>query len=420
MTKTVTSSAPQVSVARQPILDRSKNVIGYELLFRPSAEHESRKMTALDFESAKVISGALGTIGLDTLTDGRKAFVSVSRRLLLDGIPSVLPPAQVVIELGSDIEADAEVVAACAQLRSSGYSIAVDDFVLNEWTAGLIPVANYLKVDCSGSLDTEARTRIAQSRQPGGPALIATGIETLDQFELAGSEGYTYFQGFFFGRPLITQAREIPGHQLAHLRLLQALNNPNLSVQQLEELVKHDASLCYRLLRTVNSAAFALQTPVQSIKQALIYLGRDTVRRWVSLWALAGMNERAHSELVIMSTVRARSAELLGATVGGEDGGNEGFLLGMCSLLDVILERPMASLLKELPLAEPAKAALRGDDNAQRHLLDCVIAYEHGAWERADAMARQCRIDPLRLPKAYGDALRWTREMQMGFSANAA
>jgi EAL and modified HD-GYP domain-containing signal transduction protein len=409
-----TAKAPatgaQVFVARLPILNRDRRVFGYELLFRAS-QHADPSGAALDFTAARVISDALLSIGLETLTDGRRAFVGVSRRLLLDGIPSVLPPERVVLELAADIEADADVVAACKSLRDAGYHIAVDDFVLTDWTADLVPLANFLKVDFM-TTDPEGRKAIETVRVNGSPVLIAKSIETMDAFDQAVREGYTYFQGFFFGRPIIAEGRDVPGQQMANLRLLRALHVPDLSVYQLEELIKHDASLCYRILRTVNSAAYMLQVPVQSIRQALVLLGRDTVRRWASLWSLAGLNDQAHSELVVMATVRARCCELLAGSVGGEDAASEGFLAGMCSLLDAILGRPMKAVLADLPLADETEAALLGEDNATRRLLDCVIAYEHGDWETAEQLARRAKIDPSLLPKAFADSLRWSREMR--------
>jgi len=404
------ASGGQVFVARLPILNRDRRVYGYELLFRAS-QHADPGGGALDYTVARVISDALLSIGLDTLTDGRRAFVGVSRRLLLEGIPSVLPPERVVLELAADIEADAEVVTACKALRDAGYQLAVDDFVLTDWTADLVPVANFLKVDFL-TTDPDTRKRIEKTRVHGSPVLIAKSIETMDSFDQAVREGYTYFQGFFFGRPIITEGREVPGQQMANLRLLRALHVPDLSVHQLEELIKHDASLCYRILRTVNSAAYMLQVPVQSIRQALVLLGRDTVRRWASLWSLAGLNDQAHSELVVMATVRARCCEIIAGSHGGEDAASEGFLIGMCSLLDAILGRPMKAVLADLPLADETEAALLGEDNPTRRMLDCVIAYESAQWETAEQLARHAGIDPAVLPKAFADALRWSREIR--------
>jgi EAL and modified HD-GYP domain-containing signal transduction protein len=405
------STGGHVFVARLPILNRDRRVYGYELLFRASALADASG-EALDYAAARVISDALLAIGLETLTDGRRAFVRVSRRLLLDGIPSVLPPERVVLEMAADIEADRDVVEACQELRNAGYQIAVDDFVLTDWTADLVPLANFLKVDFL-TTDPEVRKVIEKARTNGAPVLIAKSIETMDAFDQAVKEGYTYFQGFFFGRPVIAEGREVPVQQMANLRLLRALHVPDLSVHQLEELIKHDASLCYRILRTVNSAAYMLQVPVQSIRQALVLLGRDTVRRWASLWSLAGLEEHhGASELVVMATVRARCCELLAGSLGGEEAASEGFLIGMCSLLDAILGRPMKAVLADLPLAEETEAALLGEDNAIRRLLDCVIAYEHGEWERAEQLAGRAKINPALLPKAFADALRWSREIR--------
>ena len=397
-------------MARHPILDRNRKVYGYDLRFQELPDGASSSTNG-DIAAARVISDGILAIGLDNLIDGRKAFVNVGRNLLLEGIPAVLPPARVVIELSADIEADAEVVAACRELRTAGYSLAVDDFVLNEWTADLVPFANFLKVDFSEA-PPDSRAALAGTTGASHPMLIAKKVETLDAFDRASQEGFEYFQGFFFGRPLILQGRDVPGHKMAHLRLLRALNDPDLSVHHLENLIKHDAALCYRILRTVNSAAFALQAPVHSIREALVLLGRDTVRRWASLWALAGLNENAHAELTVMSTVRARCCEILAASTGDEEAAAEGFLVGMCSLLDAILGRPMEAILADLPVAESTRAALLGQDNRTRRLLDCAIAYEQGEWDRCATLATRAGITVAKLPQAFSEALLWSRELQ--------
>jgi c-di-GMP-related signal transduction protein len=400
---------PQVFVARQPILDRARRVFAYELLFRPSvlAEHSG---AADEYASARVITDAVLAFGLDTLTHGRPAFINITRRLLLDGLPAALPPKRVVVELLEDIEADEEVLAACRKLRSAGYSIALDDFVLNERTAALIPLADFIKVDFLAAPTPEARERIAATRERGSPALLAEKIETAEQFEEGVREGFTYFQGFFFGRPITQGARDIPGDRLGHFRLLRALNDPELTVVQLENLIKHDVALCYRVLRTVNSAGFAQRGSVDSIRQALVLLGIDTVRHWASLWVLAGLSEGAHPELIVMCTVRARCCELLARRSG--DGSSDGFLLGMCSLLDVILDRPMEAVVEQLPLSGATAAALRGEDNANRRILDCAIAYERGQWDRCLYLAGRAGLDPAGLPVAHQEALKWVQDFQ--------
>ena len=419
MSKPETSPVPagHSFVVRQPILDAARKVLGYELLLKPMSPSDP-VASALDRTSARVISDAVLSIGLETITSGKPAFVSVSRRLLLEGIPDVLPPKQVILQLGGDVEADGEVIEACQALRKSGYSLAIDDFVLNPWTADLIPLANFLKVNAA-NIDPAMRAKLVTERDPSGPQLIATGVDTVGLFEALAGAGVPYFEGQFIGEPVIKRGRVVPGQQLTYLRLLRALNDQNLSVQALEDLVKHDTALTHRILQTVNSAGFGLRSTIRSIHDALILLGRDTVRRWASLWALASLNERAHPEVVVMATVRARCCELLGDQIAGEDASVDGFFLGMCSLLDTILERRMSEVLVDLPLSDDTKHALLGADSAGRRLLDCVIAYERGKWDEASAAAKRLNIDPVRLPKAYADALRWSRELDAHKSAAA-
>ena len=407
-TKKGSDTDDQVFVARQPILDRSRRVYAYELLFRSSSVAEKAE-SASERASARVITDAVLSFGLNTLTQGKPAFINVTRRLLLDGIPTALPPTRVVIELLEDIEADDEVVAACRDLRRAGYAIALDDFSLNDRTAGLLPIADFVKVDCLPNA-TAIRQRLSSPAHQA--ALLAEKIETMAQFEEAMRLGFTYFQGFFFGRPVTQGAREVPGHRLGHLRLLRALHDPDLSVIQLEELIKHDALLCYRVLRTVNSAGFAQQKKIDSLRQALVLLGIDTVRRWAALWVLAGLSAEAHPELVTMSTVRARYCELLARQSRGPDHAAEGFLLGMCSLLDSILQRPMEVILAELPLPDEIVAALAGTENHSRHLLDCAIAYERGEFDRCLYLAGRAGLDPKQLPIAHRDALRWAADFK--------
>jgi EAL and modified HD-GYP domain-containing signal transduction protein len=394
-----------IFVARQPIVDVSRHVIGYELLFRPSSQALTSG-TASEVASARVIAGAVSAFGLGTLTQGRRAFINITRALLLEGVPSVLPPRQVVLELLEDIEADDEVIRACADFRRQGYAIALDDFVATERTSPLVAYADVIKIDRIPAATGPVREMIA--RHAGGrmPKLLAEKIETPAEFVDAVAMGFDYFQGFFLGRPAIRAAREISGDQIAYLRLLHAINQPDLSIASLENLIKHDAALCYRILRTVNSAASAQRTAVASIQQALVLLGRDTLRRWASLWLMAGLAPSAHPELVVMATVRARCCELVGASLGTEDSA-DAFLVGLCSLLDAMLETPMESVLDQIPLSAANRAALAGENGERRRLLDCAIAYERGNWDACLLHASALGIDPALLPAAHQDALRW-------------
>lgn len=392
----------QVFLSRQAIFDKRRKVVGYELMMGAPHAQLGHTMTMSE-ESAAVITDAVLAFGLDTLTDGRPTFMKVSKSVLLAGLPSALPAKQVVIELPNDIDSSAEVRAACTDLRRKGYRIALDHFAPTDEALPLVPFADFIKSDV-GNLEAVTHRPAAPTVRP--LSLVATRVETPEDFATAAALGCASFQGDFVGRPVLKATRDIPPNRLVYVRLFHALQNPDLSPRELEDLIKPDASLVYRVLRAVNSASFAQHQRVDSLRQALVLLGTNTVRRWSSLWTMASFSVGAPDELVAMSTVRGRTCELIAnADTSGAFG--EGFLLGMCSLLDAILEIPMTTILKTLPLPEEADTALRGEQNRSRALLDCVVAYEHGHWEESQALAVAAGIDPYAVPTAYGEALRW-------------
>lgn len=393
----------QVFLARQPIYDRQRRVFGYELLFR--APQGLRGATTADQQSASLISEAILAFGLDTLTHGRPTFVKISRHVLLTGLPHALPAQQMIIVLPDDAGDDGDTVEACMRLRRMGYRIAMDHFTPQADPGPLAQHADYLKVDIAAiTHSTEIPT---VTLWPGpAPVMIATHVESPADFDAAASFGCELFQGDFIGRPVMRATTDIPGNRLTYLRLFHALQNPDISPRELEDLIKPDASLVYRLLRAVNSAAFAQHSRVDSIRQALVLLGYGTVRQWASLWAMTSFAPHAPDELVAISTVRGRTCEIV-ASEDPSGSFGDGFLLGMTSLLDAILEIPMKDVLAHLPLPAEVDAALRGEDNKSRRLLDCVIAHEHGHWDVARMLAEQAGVDPDAVPIAYGQALRW-------------
>ena len=90
-------------------MDRERQLFGYELLCRPSLDATSC-LAPDEQASARVLVTAVTDIGLQILTEGKPAFVNVTRALLLDGAPMALPPSSIVVELLETIEADPEVL----------------------------------------------------------------------------------------------------------------------------------------------------------------------------------------------------------------------------------------------------------------------------------------------------------------------
>jgi EAL and modified HD-GYP domain-containing signal transduction protein len=398
-----------VCVARQPILDLAGRVYGYELLYRGSADATACTVEG-DIAGARVLSDAVLALGLDVLTNGRLAFINFTRSLLLNGAGTLLPPTSMVIELREDIEVDDALIELCRNLHGRGFALALDDFVPGSPAEAIIPYASFVKVDVL-AIPAAERKKLAARLVPRGIRMIAEKVETAEIVEEARSHGYRLFQGYYFCRPKTFAASAMPGRHLAYLGLLGALNREDLGVDELEDLVKHDVSLSYRVLRSVNSWLYGLRHEVTSIRHALVLLGIDQIRKWASVWVLAGLNSTGTQETVNVAILRARCCELIGDQLAGAEEGQSFFLLGLCSLLDVVLGREMADALKEMPLPSAINDALLGEQNQPRHVLDAVLAYEQGKWtEAAEAMER-LRLSPDLLPGIYAAALRWAREL---------
>jgi c-di-GMP-related signal transduction protein len=195
-------------------------------------------------------------------------------------------------------------------------------------------------------------------------------VETREEFTAAKKAGFTYFQGYFFRPPEVLQAKEIPASRLNHLRLLSAVSQPELDPREFESMIKHEVSICYRLLRYLNSAAFGIKNEVHSVRHALALLGERKVRRWVRLVATLTIGENRSSELVAAAMVRARFCELLAPRIPHSE--SDLFLMGMLSMVDAILEIPMISVLEAIPLDHETKALLLGAPaNFDRFTISC-------------------------------------------------
>lgn len=404
----MTVTTEQIHVARQPILDARQQVFGYELLYRASAQSVNADDEGV-CRSARVIGDALLGIGFETLTDGRHAFINLDVNTLLADASGLLDPDQVVLEILETVQVNDDVLAMCESLKERGYAIALDDFVPGSSAEALLPVARFVKLDVL-ALDEPTLLATTKRLLKAGVTIVAEKVETAAAFNRAKAAGCSLFQGYYFCKPQTFSGKALPANQIAQIQLVAALNKPAVSLAVVEDLLKRDASLSYRVLRSVNSAGFGLRREIHSIREALLLLGLDQVRKWSSIWALAGLN-KGPSELVVMTVIRARCGELIGQALERPDNGASFFLLGLCSLLDVLLGHPMAQVVKDLPLDPEIEAALSGQDNEAKRVLDAIVDYEQGRWDTADATMAALGLPTDLLPESYADALIWARAL---------
>jgi EAL and modified HD-GYP domain-containing signal transduction protein len=399
-----------VFVARQPIFDVRQEVYGYELLYRSS---DKNFYTGVDGDAASlaVIRNVLLVIGAEKISGGRKAFVNFTKNLLLDGAASFLPKEIGVVEILEDVEPDPKLVETLRSIKSQGYPLALDDFVLqgNEENP-FLELVNIIKVDFRQA-DALEREAIARRFPPeNGIKLLAEKTETREEFKQAREMGYTLFQGYFFCKPVIMAGRDVPGYKINYVRILKELSAESPDFKSIQNLISHDPPLTYKLLKYINSSFFGLRREVTSIKQALELLGENEIRKWASIAVVMELGKDHPKELLRLSLLRARLSEKLAAALDFEHRKSTFFLMGLLSCMDALLGKPMAEIIEDIPIAPEAKAALLGEPNRYKGVFDLVTSYEKADWTSIPELASQLEMDQQEISQMYSDAIEWVDE----------
>ena len=396
-------------MARQPILTSDEKVFGYELLFRDGVADFFSHPDA-DAAARSTLSTSM-LMGLNVLCDGRRAFVNVTREVLLKDYITLLPSSQTVVEILESVSPDNEVKEACQRLKEAGYLIALDDFGMDDPREPLTDLADIIKVDLRTTPPAQA-AELVKRHGPWRCRMLAEKVETQEEFLAAKKAGFVYFQGYFFRRPEMMSTHEIPANQMNYLRMWQAVARPELDIREVEQVIKGEASLCYRLLRYLNSAVFGFGNEIHSIRHALSLLGEREVRRWIRLVATLGAGQGKSSDLVLSALVRGRFCELLSPNVGA--GESDLFLMGLLSLMDAILEIPMARVLENVPVDQESKAVLLGGASRLSPFYQLMLAQESGEWETAHTLARQLHLSESEVAEKYWEAMQWARQVSGG------
>jgi EAL and modified HD-GYP domain-containing signal transduction protein len=327
----------------------------------------------------------------------------------------MLPRETTVLEILESVEPNDELIAACQDLSDQGYTFALDDFVGEARFEPLTRIAKLIKVDMRTTAKPE-QERLLRTYQPRGIAMVAEKVETHEEFEWAKSAGYDYFQGYFFARPSIVHSHHVPATKLNCLRLLSELQKPDLDFKRLEDLIRGDVALTYKLLRYVNSALFGLRGEIQSIERALMIVGTEDIRRWVALATLPMLAIDKPGELATLSIVRARFCEGL-VQLAGITQQNEAFLMGMFSLLDALIDQPLDEALLAVGLGPRITHALLGTapvDDALSKIHRLTRRYEQGDWDEVERLAQACGFPASAAGKAYVEATLWAERVLRG------
>ena len=392
------SDSSEVFIGRQPIFDRGQRVVGYEILFR-AGDHSQARVLDAESATATVVLNALTEIGLERIVGTHTAWINLPRESVLSGIGTMLPANIAGFEILEGQQIDEPLVAAVRELKQEGYRIALDDFEYSPAYAPLLDVVDVVKLDYMALGHERFIAELARLK-PFPVSVLAEKVETKEEHQCCVDLGCDLFQGFFYQKPELLRRRRIELTTGSILQVISALQNTNLEFDELEPLIAHDLPLSLRLLRYINSAFFALRQEVTSVRQALVMLGLENVRRWATLTVM-GTIEGKTPELTSNALIRARFCELAGLAAGLDGAGL--FTIGMFSLLDAMLDVPLEEVTRELPFPNDMRLALLSHSGPMGEILDAALSLESGYFGDAKVLVPNAG-------ELYVQSLLWAQE----------
>lgn len=392
-----------VFVARQPIFDSQKKLYAYELLFRTGISNGFPDIDG-DTATTSLLSSSFFTVGIDKIASGKIAFINFTGELIRRGTPHLFPQEKLMVEILEDVEPDTEIINACKALKDDGYELALDDFVYSKKYDELLEICDIIKIDFRGTSPEKVQEMVA-SLEVYKCRLLAEKIETYEEFSTAVSLGFDLFQGYFFSKPEIIQNKDMSASQLTMMQLIAEVNSAEFDVASLEKIVTQDVSISYKLINYLNSADFSRTQPLSSIKEAISFLGENGFKLFVSLIATSKLAANKPGELIRYSIIRAKFLELIGKETNKNS--NELFLLGLFSLIDAMLDKSMAEILKKLPLSDNIVSALQHRNGELFIYLRLLETYESGNWVAFKYALQKTTVDSEKLVECYIESLNW-------------
>ena len=400
-------------LARQPILDSNRGICAYELLFRDSPEGRVAVIENGVRETAQVLENVLNNIGLSRLVGNHKAFINCSREMLLDNIFGPLDSERFVLEILETVPAEASVISVVKNYFGCGFEFALDDVVFKPECLARIepffPYVKYVKLDLVEN-SPEALAAAVPYFKKRGMFLLAEKIETEEDFEARLSEGYDLFQGYFFAKPEVVRGKRMDGSLSSILRLIQFLRG-DVTLAEIETAFLKQPALAKSLIQYANSQKSFRRHPVETVQDAIAWLGVPHLQDWLMLllYAQPEMGRCAQGSALFQNvSQRAKFLEALAEVIdpGGSLPG-QAFIMGIISRMDALVKAPMPTILEDLEIDREISNALLHGSGKLGTLLALAEAVENDREERIGILMKRLSLSSKNVADSLSTAYGW-------------
>jgi EAL and modified HD-GYP domain-containing signal transduction protein len=395
-----------IFVARQPVFTSDKKLFGYELLFRLSLDNMFPNIDGSAATSG-VLSNTFFSFGLNDILGGKPGLINFTRDLLLKQTPLLFPRDHIIIEVLEDIEPEPEIIDVLKAFKSQGFRIALDDFVYDQKFSEMIHLCDMIKFDIMATpLDTLGPVLRSIGNELKHITLLCEKVETHEAFEQAKAMGFELFQGYFFSKPEVISYKGLAANQITNLKLLNEVSKQEPAIDAIKEMIKNDVAISFKLLTFINSAYFKRLTSVDTIKDAITFLGMQELKKFIYVVVVSHMNPDKPTELIRFSMIKARMCEQCAHILKTQFTPEELFTVGLFSNMEAILDMTMEDILERIALSKKIKDALLGKNRMFNQLNDLITSFEQGQWDHARFQADKNSKLIQKLPTFYMDALK--------------
>lgn len=389
-------------VVRRAIKALSEDkILGYELLFESSqADLYSNGENAVADTIASFLINNSGKIFKQ-----QQIFLTFTPSLLLRNTPKIFQKDKIVIQIGDNLIIHPLAMPIIEKYYKAGYRFAINDFKFSPKYFSMLEYASYVRIKMKEDMSERERTsieNIINMAKGMDKECILTDIDSKKAYDLAEEMHADYVEGSYIAETLQIKTEKMEYMQGNFFHLVVAVSKEEPDMAEIEEIISRDAWLTYSLLKLINSAYFALRRRTASIRQAIMTMGINQLRQWVYMMSLKNTESEGSSEILRISFLRAKFAEVLVQETGiNEISPSEGYMMGMFSTLEYMVDAPLEELLAEIPVSESVKKALLKGEGKAGEIKDLVICYENADWDNCQHLAKVLEIPISRLTQAY-------------------
>jgi len=392
----------ELLIGRQPIFDRSLEVIGYELFYRTPQSPNQARIVDGDKATMEVLFNTFSLIGFENLAGQGLGFINVTENFINGKFPIPFPPEKLALEITENVRITPSLVEALERLWTKGYIIVLSGLADIARVIPLLHLARIIKLDIS-QINAEDLPAMVEYLRQVDAKLGAEKVETMAEFEMCHKLGFDLFQGYFLFKPNVVRAQAIDTSKAVIIHAMSVINNPMVTFAQLEDYISRDVTVTYKLLRVVNSAYYGNSVTLRTVGQAVSMIGLERLRGWLTLLLMTSSQNKPH-EMTVTAITRAKFCELL-AQSRNIDLQHSGvyFVVGLFSVLNAFMDMPMVKAIQGLPLSKEIMEALLYNTGEPGEVLKVVIAYERGELSKA----LELNIAPEAVVEAYVTTLKW-------------